>query len=1167
MPLVQIFQNSSLNISLPINLASRTVFRFYSADNNGNQTPLTGFTSAVFTIYPLNQPIVEIPMQIQANGDVVMSLNPNFWAFGTSVNDCAIFLDNDYVPFVSGTVAFGIVMTPNQAFAIMNASRNAALINNVQYENPAYVDSATAQFTVTVDSITGVATVEVSTKGGVWYTGNGAPSNSLGANGDFYFDTLNFDLYGPKAAGVWPAPVSFVTDADLATALLTKQDLNTNLTQISNATFVNGDVIMKSGGVLTNEPADQLPVSVPVQDALSFKEDKANKGQPNGYAPLDSNSLVPTANLPSFQFPVTSVFGRTGDILAEPGDYDKTDVGLDQVDNTSDINKPVSTAQAAADAATLVSAEAYADTIGNLFIFKPSGVAAGNVYTDWVTLFIAFFGRRGKGQRIIEYHDDAAGTGFTIPAGTFTSLFENVIHRGVGNGGGFTSYPLLTFSNGATGTGTQFEFENLSIDNQNTTNPITVIDNNDNNQVGRIGLTNFKYTNSGTKPFISVIGTNGGQAIIRHEYNVQVQGFFSEASDSNGSFVIVYIETTAGDSRGSITIDPNSYRSAFPGSNDIRFVINGLDIDTSLISFTQSGYTGGNISKHFTKSYSGQAGNSFVVNATEDGLDFYTPSVSTVSSVFGRTGAVVAQSGDYTKSDVGLGNVDNTSDANKPISTATQTALNLKANAGANTDITSIVLNQTGLTVKGATSNALTIKPNETLSAARTLSLVTNDASRSLTIAGDSSVNGTFSGTSSGTNTGDQTNITGNAATATTLATGRTISVTGDMTYTSPSFDGSGNVTAAGTLATVNSNVGSFGSATQVSAITVNGKGLVTAASNVSLASATFVNSILPVLHEHGIFNTKFTAVNNTTTEQSLGIDLSTATFDINVAVRNASTNGDVTWLSTSSPIKITLSTGTVTGTVANITTTATVTLFLYAISDNGSLVIGLSRSNQHTSVPANYFHTNTASARTAVGTPSTAWDCMWISKSGAISGTNACVCLGQAGSVIFDGTNGRASATALVTGAIPKWNDNNTPIAGSLRYDSFVGFGSTNTKIARVMTNKTTDTMNGIITVADSATLGGTFTVNAAGRYSMSWGYTTNANSDMGISLNSNQLTTNIWQITAANRIASTAMLGDQFMVNFTGTLAAGDVLRMHTDGDASALDSDAFMIIEKLA
>ncbi|NSY17272.1 hypothetical protein [Neorhizobium sp. AL 9.2.2] len=51
------------------------------------------------------------------------------------------------------------------------------------------------------------------------------------------------------------------------------------------------------------------------------------------------------------------------------------------------------------------------------------------------------------------------------------------------------------------------------------------------------------------------------------------------------------------------------------------------------------------------------------------------PSVQAVNSVNGQTGIVV-----LAKSDVGLGNVDNTSDANKPVSTAQQTALNLKAN-------------------------------------------------------------------------------------------------------------------------------------------------------------------------------------------------------------------------------------------------------------------------------------------------------------------------------------------------------------------------------------------------------------------------------------------------------------------------------------------------------
>lgn len=74
-------------------------------------------------------------------------------------------------------------------------------------------------------------------------------------------------------------------------------------------------------------------------------------------------------------------------------------------------------------------------------------------------------------------------------------------------------------------------------------------------------------------------------------------------------------------------------------------------------------------------------------------------------------------------------------------------------------------------------------------------------------------------------------NITGNAATATKLVTARTIAMTGDVAYTSADFDGSGNVTGAGTLATVNSNIGTFNS------LTVNGKGQVTAASNVTIVT------------------------------------------------------------------------------------------------------------------------------------------------------------------------------------------------------------------------------------------------------------------------------------------------------------------------------------------
>jgi hypothetical protein len=87
-------------------------------------------------------------------------------------------------------------------------------------------------------------------------------------------------------------------------------------------------------------------------------------------------------------------------------------------------------------------------------------------------------------------------------------------------------------------------------------------------------------------------------------------------------------------------------------------------------------------------------------------------------------------------------------------------------------------------------------------------------------------------------------NTTGSAAT---LTTGRTIAITGDMAYTSPSFDGSTNVTAAGTLATVNTNVGSFTNAS----ITVNGKGLVTAASS-GTAPVTSVTGTSPVVSSGG---------------------------------------------------------------------------------------------------------------------------------------------------------------------------------------------------------------------------------------------------------------------------------------------------------------------------
>lgn len=97
--------------------------------------------------------------------------------------------------------------------------------------------------------------------------------------------------------------------------------------------------------------------------------------------------------------------------------------------------------------------------------------------------------------------------------------------------------------------------------------------------------------------------------------------------------------------------------------------------------------------------------------------------------------------------------------------------------------------------------------------------------------------NGAFVDTSStqtvdGTKTFSQTisgSISGNAGTATALQTSRTIALTGDATA-SGSFDGTANYSQALTLATVNSNVGTF------TKVTINAKGLATAGAQASIS-------------------------------------------------------------------------------------------------------------------------------------------------------------------------------------------------------------------------------------------------------------------------------------------------------------------------------------------
>jgi hypothetical protein len=157
---------------------------------------------------------------------------------------------------------------------------------------------------------------------------------------------------------------------------------------------------------------------------------------------------------------------------------------------------------------------------------------------------------------------------------------------------------------------------------------------------------------------------------------------------------------------------------------------------------------------------------------------------------------------------------------------------------------------------------------------------------------------GVVTGATSITSTSFVGALTGNSSTATTLETARNFSASGDLTAPNVSFNGGGAVDLVTTLATVNSNVGSFGGTTAIPILTVNAKGLVTAASEV------VISSTLDLAADSGSDNGVLIGTDTLTVSGGTGVATSvsgdTITIDIgqavattsNVTFNNVSVNG-----------------------------------------------------------------------------------------------------------------------------------------------------------------------------------------------------------------------------------------------------------------------------------
>lgn len=169
------------------------------------------------------------------------------------------------------------------------------------------------------------------------------------------------------------------------------------------------------------------------------------------------------------------------------------------------------------------------------------------------------------------------------------------------------------------------------------------------------------------------------------------------------------------------------------------------------------------------------------------------------------------------------------------------------------------------------------------------------------------------------------------------------------------------------------------------------------------------------------------------------------------------------------------------------------------------------------------------------------------------VTGTNQLIILPTGGEVIEGAGSyvlyGTSQAATVENNGV-SWNVvsyvSRTSTFNQVRLATGNGNGSTNVPIRRFAT-QIASTGNAIL-YADSVTLGATFTIQEPGTYSINYSDSNSGSDAMGVSLNSNQLTTSIQSITTSN-VLTIAGLSPTLTscASWTGRLIAGDVVRPH--------------------
>jgi len=492
---------------------------------------------------------------------------------------------------------------------------------------------------------------------------------------------------------------------------INKNDIGLN--NVDNTSDINKPISIAQQSALNNKVDKNLTINnKPLTNNILLNiEDIGNLSNVNNTS--DLNKPISIAQQAAFDLKVDKTITINGYNLNNNILLTKNDLELDQVNNTSDLDKPVSNAvQSILDTLILTfnNSNILIENINSSLSSLVPNTRKINVYTLDSDITLT---KSDVGLSNVDNTSDMDKPVSTAQQASFNYIKSNYVPNtrklnnytldsditliksdvGLSNvdNTSDTSKPVSTSQQTAL---------NLKVDKTTTVNGYNLSSNINLNK-SDVGLSNVDNTSDTSKP----VSTQQQTALnLKVDKTTTVNGYnLSSNINLNKSDVgLSNVDNTSDTSKPVSTPQQTALNLKENTSNkNIANGYAGLDatgkLFTSQMPITGLKYLGvwnANTNTPVITSSVGSSGNYYKVsvngNTNIDGLNTWNigdwiifngstwdkiDNSELVNSVNGYIGSVV-----LTKSDVGLSNVDNTSDINKPVSTAQQTALNLKQN-------------------------------------------------------------------------------------------------------------------------------------------------------------------------------------------------------------------------------------------------------------------------------------------------------------------------------------------------------------------------------------------------------------------------------------------------------------------------------------------------------